>query len=83
MSDEKQDIAVHSCTSFSPLLLNVPVKMAHFQFSNVVIHGGTFSSMAAQGGFHVNNMDSESGMHDFRSVQISSLIDDPMKDFIP
>jgi hypothetical protein len=57
--------------------------MAHFQFSNVIIHGSTFSSMAAQGGLHVNNRDSESGMHDFSSVLKSSLIDDPMKDFIP
>ena len=38
------------------------VEMA--QFSNVVIHGGTFNS--AQGDLHIHNKDS--GMHDFRSV---------------
>jgi hypothetical protein len=52
--------------------------MAHFKLSNV-IYGGTFNS--AQGDFHINNKDT--GMHDFRSVQISILIDDPVKDFIP
>jgi hypothetical protein len=57
--------------------------MAHFKFSNVIIHGGAFSSLAAQGGFHVNNRDSESGVHNFRSVQKRILIDDPMQDFIP
>jgi hypothetical protein len=50
-------------------------------FSNVMIHGSTFNS--AQGDFHIHNMYSESGMHDFRSVQKSILIDDPVKDFIP
>ena len=48
--------------------------------SNVIIHGGTFNS--AQGDLHINNRNSESGMHDFRSVQKRILIDDPMKDFI-
>ena len=66
----------HHFTCYTLLL----AKMAHFQFSNVIIQGGTFSSMAAQAG---NNKDSESGMHDFKSVLKSSLIDDPMKDFIP
>ena len=67
-----------------PHLLNVylpVVQMAHFKFSNAIIQGGTFNS--AQGGLHVDNRDSKSGMHDFRSVQKSILIDDPMKDFIP
>jgi hypothetical protein len=52
--------------------------MAHF--SNVIIHGITFNSV--QGDLH-NDRDSKSGMHDFRSVQKSILIGDPMKDFIP
>ena len=47
--------------------------------SNVIIHGGTFNS--AQGDFHIHNRNSESGMHDFKSVQKSILIDDSMKDF--
>ena len=51
------------------------------EMANVNIHGGTFNSLAVQGDFHNNNKDS--GMHDFRSVQESILIDDPMKDFIP
>ena len=54
-------------------------QMAHS--SNLII-GSTFNS--AQGDFHIHNRDSESGMHDFRFVQKSMLIDDPMnlKDFI-
>jgi hypothetical protein len=49
--------------------------------SNVLIHGSIFNS--AQGDFHIHNRDSESGMHDFRFIiQKSTLIDDPMKDFI-
>ena len=40
--------------------------------------GGTYYS--SQGGIHINNKDS--GMHDLRSVQISFLIDGPMKDLI-
>ena len=66
--------------SHRPLLLlyTLPVlKMAHS--SNIII-GSTFNS--AQGDFHVHNRDSESGMHDFRSVQKTILIDDPMKDFM-
>ena len=54
------------------------VEMAHF--SNAIIYGGTFNS--AQGDLHINNRHPESGMHDFRSVRKSILIDDPMKDFI-
>ena len=53
------------------------LKMAHS--SNVYIDKGTFNS--AQGDIHVYNRDSESGMHNFRSVQKSTLIDDPIKDF--
>jgi hypothetical protein len=54
--------------------------MAHF--SNAIIHGSTFNSV--QGDLRINDKDPESGMHDdFRSVQKSTLIDDPMKDFIP
>ena len=69
--------------SFSPHLTRymLPVvEMAHT--SNVIIQGGTFNS--AQGDFHINNKDSESGMHNFRSVQksISILIDDTIKDFV-
>ena len=40
--------------------------MAHFKFSNVIIHGSTFNS--AHGGLNVNNRDTESGMRDFMSV---------------
>jgi hypothetical protein len=58
----------------------LPVYMAHFKFSNVIINGSTFNS--AQGGFHINDRDSssESGMHldDFGSVQKRILIDHPM-----
>jgi hypothetical protein len=50
--------------------------MAQFKFSNVIINGSTFNS--AQGGFHIYDRDSESGMHDFMFVQKSILIDDPM-----
>jgi hypothetical protein len=53
--------------------------MAEMAHSNVVNQGSTFNS--AQGD-QIHNRDSESGMHDFRSVQKSILIDDPMKDFI-
>ena len=53
------------------------VEMAHP--SNVLIQGGIFNS--AQGDIHINETDL--GMHDFRSVQKSFLIDDSMKDFIP
>ena len=53
--------------------------MAHF--SNAIVNGGTFNS--AHGDLVINNRDSESGMHDFRSVEKSILIDDSMKDFIP
>ena len=60
--------------------LPVVVEMAHFQSSNVIIHGGTFNSAQAQGDLHINNKDS--GMHDFWSVQKSILIDDSMKDFM-
>jgi hypothetical protein len=48
--------------------------------SNVIVQGGTFIS--AQGDFHNHNRDSEYGTHDFRFVQKSILIDDPMKDSI-
>jgi hypothetical protein len=54
--------------------------MAHF--SNVIINDGSFKFNSAQGDLHIHNRDSESGMH-FRSIQKSTLIDDPMKDFIP
>ena len=67
--------------SHPPHLLHITsVEMAHS--SNVIIHGSTFNS--AQGDLHIHNKDSklESGMHDFRSIQRSILIDDPMKDFI-
>jgi NACHT domain len=40
--------------------------MAHFDFSNVIIHGGIFS--AGDGGLNINNRDPEIGMHDFMSV---------------
>ena len=53
------------------------VEMSHS--SNAIIHGSTFNS--AQDNIHVYKTDS--GMHDFSSVQKSTLIDDPMKDFIP
>ena len=64
--------------SFSlPHLLHLPLLgMAHS--SNVIIHGSTFNS--AQGDLHINNKDS--GMHDFRFVQKSILINDPIKDFV-
>ena len=48
--------------------------------SNLII-GSTFNS--AQGDIHINNRDSESGMHNFSSLQKIILIDDPTKDFIP
>ena len=51
------------------------------EFSNVLIHGSTFNSI--QGDLHINNIDPEPGMQNFRSVQRRILIDDPMKDFIP
>ena len=86
------DIAVHTYlylleieeSVFSPTSLGLTwhtlpvVEMA--QSSNVIVNGGTFNS--AQGDLHIHSRDSESGMHDFSSVHISILIDDPMKDFI-
>ena len=54
------------------------VEMAHS--SNVMIPRATFIS--AQGDVHIHNRDSESGMHNFGSVQESILIDDRIKDFI-
>ena len=50
------------------------VEMVHGHSSNVIIQGSTFNS--AQGDIHINQTDS--GMHDFRSVQKSILIDDPI-----
>jgi hypothetical protein len=41
--------------------------MAHFKFSNVIIHGSTFNS--AEGGLHINNRDPDFGMHDFFHVR--------------
>ena len=35
--------------------------------SNVIIHGGTFNSV--QGDFHNHNVDSESGVHDYRTEE--------------
>ena len=55
------------------------IEMAHF--SNAIINGGTFNSV--QGDLQIINVYSESGMYNFRSVQKSVLIDDPMKVFIP
>jgi hypothetical protein len=55
--------------------------MAHFKFSNVIIHGSTFNS--AHGGLNINNRDPEFGMHDFMPVLKRILIDDTVKDFIP
>jgi hypothetical protein len=54
---------------------------AHFKFSNVIIHGGTFNS--ANGGLNINNRDPEFGMHDFMFVLKTIFIDDPMKDLMP
>ena len=51
--------------------------------SNLTIHGGIFNSNSAQGDLHIHNRDSESGMHNSRSVQRSILIDYPMKVFTP
>ena len=70
-------------SSFSPTtttsLATLPVvEMDHS--SNVFIHRSTFNS--AQGDFHVHTRDSESGMHNFRSVHTSILINDTMKDFV-
>ena len=47
--------------------------MAHFNYSNVSIHGGTYT---------INNGDPEFGMHDFMSDLKRILIDDFMKDLI-
>ena len=55
--------------------------MANFNSSNVIIHGGIFSS--GHGGLTINNGDPEFGMQDFMSFLKKILIDDPMKDFIP
>jgi hypothetical protein len=57
------------------------VEMAHFNFSNVIIHGSTFNS--AHGGLNINNTNPEFGMHDSMSILKRILIDDSMKDFIP
>ena len=54
--------------------------MAHFNSSNVIIHGGIFSS--GHGGLTINNGDPEFGMHDFMPVLKRILIDDFMKDLI-
>ena len=65
-----------------PHLLHVTSsRMALFNSSNVIIQGGTFNSV--QGGLHIHNRYSESGMYDFMSVLKRILIDEPMKDFIP
>ena len=55
------------------------VEMGHS--SNLSIIGSTFNS-AHDGDLHIHNK--ESGMHNFRSVQKSILIDDrdAMKDFV-
>ena len=49
--------------------------------SNVIINGSTINSV--QGDFHIHNKDSESGMHNFKSIKKNLLIDDPTKDLIP
>ena len=41
--------------------------MDHFSNSSNVIVNGTLNSV--QGGYHIHNKDSESGMHDFRSEE--------------
>jgi hypothetical protein len=48
-------------TSLATRYHRAVVEMAHFQSSNVIIHGGTFNSTQAQGDLHINNRDS--GMH--------------------
>ena len=48
------------------------VETAHSSNTNVMFHGGTFNSV--QGDFHFHHSDSESGMHNFRSVQKFILI---------
>ena len=64
-----------------PHLLHVTTsRMTLFNSSNVIIQGGTFNSV--QGGLHIHNRYSESGMYDFMSVLKRILIDDPMEDFI-
>ena len=76
-------IAVHSCTYWITSI-NVPtrhltcytlpvVEMGGSHSSNVMIHGSTINS--AQRDVHIHNRDSESGMHDFKSVQKNILID--------
>ena len=83
------DIAVHSCTRTRKrcsiflihhlIFYTLPVVDIMSHSSNLII-GSTFNS--AQGDFHIHSRDSESGMHNFMSVQKSILIDDPMKDFM-
>ena len=69
------DVLTHDFTCYT-----LPVvEMALSHSSNLFI-GSTINS--AQGDFHIRNRDSKSGMHNFRSVQKSILIDDPMRDFI-
>ena len=76
---------LEAVTDLSPTIISTryhsPVlEMAQYSNpSNVIINGGTFNSV--QGDFHMNDKESESGMHNFRSVQKSILIDDPIKDF--
>ena len=72
-----QIAVLHACCIFQVLTHLLVIEMIHS--SNVMIHGSTFNS--AQGDIHIHSWDSESGMHDFRSVQKGILIDDSMKDF--
>ena len=59
--------------SFSPTTsLNMLPVAERDHSSNVFIHGSTINS--AQRDFHIHNSDSESGVHNFRSVQTSILI---------
>ena len=56
--------------------------MAHFNDSNVIIHGSIFNS--GNGSLTINNTrDPEFGMLDLVSVLKRILMNDLMKDFIP
>ena len=69
------------CQRTIPIFLTPPnmlplVETAHSSNMNVMFHGGTINS--AQGDLHIHNKDSESGMHNFRSIQKIILIDGQM-----
>ena len=83
---QKLDNAVHGCTSYkrtrdrssiflTRLIFYTITVVEMYPSSEFFIDGGTVSS--AQGNFQIRIRDSESGTHDFRSVQNSILIDDP------